>query len=496
MKKTTLFSAIILAVVLVIGLAFTSFAADDGTITVSGTSEGQVYNAYIMAELASVSGSNYSYKIVPEWEQFFAEQGIAFDPTTKYITYNGNITDIAAFAVSAVKYASDKSIAPAKTATVAAGETSVKIDGLALGYYCVDSTVGTVCALTTTNKDASFAEKNPPPSIVKQVKEDSRGTYGPQNDDSIGKTIEYRTTVIKRAGAINYIITDTMSKGLTFNPSSVNLYYVDSEENTTDLPLSEAGLKHGTTLPIEYSDRTFIIELDNSEIQSLADGTRIILEYTATLNEDAVIAGEGNPNETTIVYGRDPQIESEPSKTTTYVWAFGVYKYELVSGAKSALAGAKFQLLSKAADTTETIHTFDDLGVVDGVHVYRYNPSGTTTEFVSDSTGLFKIIGIDSGDFFLRETEAPEGYNKITYDIEVDLMITGDYLDATHAIALTVKGANTDGNIEVQNSTGVILPSTGSTGTVILVAVGLTLVIAMGVLLVVKKRMSKVVFTR
>lgn len=496
MKKFTKAFAIIMAILMIASLAVAVNAEETGSITITGTSEGQSYNVYQMATLESTSGDKYSYKVLSAWKQFFLDEGFQIDHSDN-IVYDGSLViDAAELAKSAVKYAQDNSIAPAGTVTVGAGETSAVVTGLDLGYYCVDSTVGTVCALTTTNKDASFADKNPPPTIVKQVKEDSRGTYGPQNDDSVGKTVEYRTTVIKRAGAINYTITDTMSAGLTFNPASVDLYYVDSEDNKVDLPLSEAGLKYDTTLPAEYADRTFIIDLDNSEIQALADGTRIILEYTATINENAVIGKEGNDNVTTIVYGREPKIESEPSKTTTFVWEFGVFKYELVGGSKSALAGAKFVFLSKAADSSETVHTFDDLGVVDGVQTYRYNPAGSVTEFVSDSTGLFNIVGIDSGDFFLRETEAPAGYNKITYDIEVDLMITGDYTSSTTDIALTVKGANSEDIVEVQNSTGVVLPSTGGTGTIAFIAIGSTLVIAMGVLLIVKKRMTKVVYTR
>ena len=75
-------------------------------------------------------------------------------------------------------------------------------------------------------------------------------------------------------------------------------------------------------------------------------------------------------------------------------------------------------------------------------------------------------------------------------------MITGAYADASTKLVCTIKGANADGNIEVQNSTGVVLPSTGGEGTIIFVAIGATLVVAMGVLLVVRKRMSKVVYTR
>lgn len=491
MKKAAIITSILLAIVLLIGLPMASGAADDGTITITGTTEGQVYNAYMMAELASVSGDKYSYKISPEWEAFFATEGIAFDPVTKYITYNGNITDVAAFAKAAVAYAVANNIAPTATATVAAGETSAVIGGLKLGYYCVDSSVGTVCALDTVNKDATFNEKNPPVVIIKTVKEDSNGTFGPHNDESIGKVVEFRSSVIKRAGAINYVITDTMDAGLTFNPNSVSLYYYNADDQKVDLTYT---LETSFAEDSKYAGKTFIVKLDNDEIAALSDGARIILDYTATINENAVIGPQGNKNVTTIQYGNEPGSESEPSETTTYVWDFGVYKFELAGGARQGLAGAKFQFLTKS-DTHETVHTFDYLGKVGGVDTYKYNPSGRVTEFTTDETGLFKIVGIDSGEFWLRETEAPAGYNKITYDVEVDLMITGAYADASTKLVCTVKNAK-DGNIEIQNSTGVVLPSTGGEGTIIFVAVGMTLVLAMGVLLVVRKRMTKVVYTR
>ena len=91
MKKTKIFSALLLALILIVGLLpLASSAENTGTIIVTETREGQIYNAYYMAELAGASGDKYSYKIVPAWEKFFVDEGIAFDPITKYITYNGN----------------------------------------------------------------------------------------------------------------------------------------------------------------------------------------------------------------------------------------------------------------------------------------------------------------------------------------------------------------------------------------------------------------------
>jgi len=500
MKNTRKILAVALVLVLALSMAIPAFAADTGKITVTNATENGTYNVYLMATLESASGTNYSYKAVTAWIPFFHSQNITVD-SNGFIQYKSGIADIEALAKDAVAFAVANGIAPTKSATVEAGKDQVVIEALPLGYYCMDSQVGTVCSLTTTNPDATIEDKNPPVTINKTVMEDSTNNYGKINDDSIGKTVNYRLIINKRAGALNYVVTDTMSAGLTFNPASIKVYYHDSQNHEIIFTKWKLVTDFSSDPYTKYTGKTFIVELDNSEVQSLADGTRIFIDYTATINENAIIGVDGNPNVATIIYGNVPT-ESSETKTTTYVWDFNVLKFTKPSTEKTPLAGAKFKVVLKDTATSTASEVFlvltqdDKMTASNGYPTYKVSaaPDSVGTEITTDSSGKFGIIGLDSGDYWLRETAAPSGYNPITYDIEVDIVAVGAYsTDVTlnYSIKHTVNGF-----IEVENNTGVKLPETGSFGTFMFTLIGSIVVLSMGTLLVVKKRMSKVVYTK
>lgn len=506
MKNGKKLFALLLALVMCLSIAaLPAFAADDGTITINNATVGGEYKAYLMATLVSSSGSNYSYIVVEAWRPFFLAHGVPVQPDG-HITYQEGITDIAAFAKDAVAYAIANSIAPTGVATAATTTVTIdkkvgSTDGLPLGYYCIDSQVGTMCSLTTTNKNAVVEDKNVPPTIDKTVEEDSNSVHGKVNDDSIGKTVNYRSIITKRAGAEKYVMTDTMSAGLTFDPASVHVYYIkDTGSGTTNVDLTAWTLVTDFSAPENavYAGKTFVIKFSDAEIQALHDGTKIMVDYQATINENAVIGTAGNPNVATLIYGNIPTETSE-SKTITYVWGFDIYKYTLVGGAKTALAGAKFKVLMKDGLNESFIPVAKDdaLSTAKGYPVYKVSgaPDATGTEIETDATGKFAIVGLDAGDYWLRETEAPAGYNKLTYDIECDIIAVGKYAtDST--LDYAVAGGGAAKVIEVENSTGTMLPATGGLGTFLFTMIGGAVVLVTGTLLVVRKRMSRITFIR
>lgn len=510
MKTTNKLVAIVIAAIMVLCMATTAFAAGSGTITISNAEVGQEYTVYKMADLISSSGDNYSYKIVEGWEAFFAAQKIPYNETTKLIEYTGSMTatDAVNFAKAAVAYAKANNMTGA---TVTASSESITFTGLDLGYYCINSTLGTVCALTTANPDAAVTEKNGIPVIDKWVQENStNNSYEKSNDTSIGMVVNYMTEVTVDDGAINYIVTDTMSDGLTYGQivsvmcGAATIDYTLAVNGTDTWEADMNTIFKGEDWS-KYVNATFVMALDNDDVAALIPGSIIQIKYTATINENAVIGVEGNPNETTLVYGRAPYSESEPSEAITYVWDLGIYKYTNVANTKTPLAGAKFELHeseTNSADSSTPCY-FVDMGIVDGIPTYKHihDTADTTdmiTEITTDANGKFKVIGLDSGAYWLRETAAPQGYNLLANDIQINIVSVGSYTpsgDSTTTLTYRVDGA-VDGYIEVLNSSGVILPETGAMGTMIFITIGGLLVLSMGVLLVVKKRMSQVIFTK
>ncbi len=505
MKKMRNVFAILMITVLVLSLVpMTAFAANDGTITINNAEEGQTYSIYQMATIESSEDEKYSYKVVDGWAPFFTGQGISV--TNGYIHYDGSMsaTETIAFANAAVAYAKANGIAATKTA-VADNTKIVQFTELPYGYYCVDSTVGTVCALTNANPTASLTEKNNPPSIGKFVKEDSNGTYSASNDDSIGEVAEFKSEVKVTNGSINYVITDTMSAGLTLNPESITVTYLNTSTSpATTITLIPEVLILGTDADRDanlqtlfgedkweaYKDCDFVLKMKNADLDAIPTGQNFTIAYTATINENAVIGVEGNPNETQLIYGDNLDMFTEKSITKTYVWGTGIYKYTGTATNKTPLAGAKFQL-KNSSDVVMTFELVEGTAIPTYRHVHGV--TGSITEITTDASGKFQIEGLDSGNYYLYETAAPEGYNKLTSPVTIQVVKMGSYDNVE--LNYRVEGA-VDGYVEVINHTGMVLPETGSTGTIIFVTVGSILVIGMGLMLVVKKRMSKIEFVK
>ena len=207
MKQTRNLFAILLTLTLVLALAATAFAAGEtGSITIQDAEIGQTYTIYRILDLESYNATKgaYSYKAAAPWETFInssAVKGVYVNVNAQgYVTWVDG-ADAAAFAKLAQQYARDNSLA--NQGSVTADKTTVSFTGLELGYYLVDTTLGTLCALDTTNPDVIMEEKNEVPVNVKTVEEDSTGSYGTENDADIGQTVNFKSTITARAGAEN-----------------------------------------------------------------------------------------------------------------------------------------------------------------------------------------------------------------------------------------------------------------------------------------------------
>lgn len=206
-----------------------------GTITINNAIPGQTYTIYKILDLESYSSKvvdgketgNFAYKPSSEWESFIKGKNVRdkyFIFDGEYVSWKEN-ADPAEFAKLALDYAKqDGSTVKTSTTNTApaasAGQTTstVTFDKLSLGYYLVDSSVGTLCSLDTTKPTVEIKEKNGVPSVEKKV---YNGTdYDDSNNANIGDTISFQTTINVKKGATNYILHDKMSKGLTYVKST------------------------------------------------------------------------------------------------------------------------------------------------------------------------------------------------------------------------------------------------------------------------------------
>lgn len=459
-----------------------------GTITITNAKEGETYKLYKILSLESYSYTgndkdkgNYAYTLTGDikWDNFIknqATQYFKFDDTNKYLTWTGTMDEarVKDFAQLALKFARNESnnVQPLQKVEKTNSST-VKFDNLDLGYYLVDSSVGSLCVLNTTNPDLTIAEKNGVPSVEKGVKNIQNGTYGTSNNASIGDTVYFQTTITAQPGAQNYVLHDKMAKGLTLKNDSIVVKKGESPVETSDYTLKTSGF---------IDDCTFEIVFGQTFCDGLQKDEKITVTYSATLNENAVIAGEGNKNETKLKYG-DSQ-ETQPSVTNTKTFKMDVFKFYIDKNdltTEKGLAHAVFTL-SKKSDGTEPIKLIDKSSNV--YRVAKKDETNTITEVITPDNGRFTIQGLGAGTYYLTETKQPDGYNKLSGPVTVDIDKDGK--------VMVKKGANLEDatEVKVENKTGTVLPSTGGVGTTMIYLVGAVLVLGSGVVLATKRRVK------
>lgn len=462
-----------------------------GIITVSNVKEGHTYKLYKILNLESyryeagkANEGNYSYTLVGDaWDTFVrdnAGKNKFFTITDdKYVTSNQGAS-AEALAKAAIEFAKEKDLEIKKTPTKDSNGNLVFSD-LDLGYYLVDSSVGALCGLNTTNPAVTIQEKNDVPTVEKKVSNKANGNYDTSNYANIGDTVYFQTSITAQPGAQNYVLHDTMSNGLTFDESSisVNLKKKDEQQTKTLASPTDYVLKTselGETNPT----CTFYIEFTKALCDSLSAGDQIMVSYSATLNENAVIKGSGNTNETWLKYGNGT--DTAHSTTTTKTYEIPVFKYAKKDNDEKGLAGAKFTLRKNTNDS-EPIKLIKVSDAPENTkltyRVAKTNEENSVTDITTPPNGEFVIQGLAADTYYLTEIEAPKGYNKLAAPITVVIGEDGKVkLNAREEVTI----------VKVENKTGTLLPSTGGMGTTIIYMAGAILVIASGIVLVSKKR--------
>lgn len=461
---------------------------ETGTITINNAIPEQTYTIYKILDLESYSSKeengketgNFAYKPSSEWESFIKGENVK----DKYFTFEGEYVswkenaNPATFAKLALDYAKQNSsiiktfkVEKASAASAEQATTTVTFSVLDLGYYLVDSSVGTLCSLDTTKPDSTIEEKNGVPSVDKKVSSTETGNYDTSNTAGIGDTVYFQTTITAQPGAQNYVLHDKMTKGLTLKNDSIVVKKGESPVATSDYTLKTSGFIDGCTFEIVFV-QTFCDGLQKDE--------KITVTYSATLNANAVIGNDANTNtnKTLLSYG-DSQKTTEVT-TNTKTFKMDVFKYTENRNDKTkkdGLADAVFTL--KKVGKTNTINFVKETPDEINGDIYRVANTGDAN-ITTNKSGKFTIKGLSAGTYKLEEAKQPAGYNKLSGLVTVVIDENGK---------VTVDGVDAD-PVKVENKTGTVLPSTGGAGTTMIYLIGGALVLGSGVVLATKRRVK------
>ena len=476
-------TSIILAIILVFSLGITAFAAGTGSITINGAADGNVYEIYKLLDLESydVGSGAYSYKVNSDWTGFFATAEalnyVTID-STGYVTWKAAEDDdtVAAFAKLALAYAKANGIDPVKSTTNAsdyvASGTSIAFENLELGYYLIDSTMGALCGLTTTNPDAAINAKNGAPSIDKQVKEDSTEQWGDNNTAEVGQVVEFRVTINVHQGAQNYVLHDKMDNGLTFKEVTKIEHVIPGKETHVATADKYSVNTPGTSCT---SGCTFEIVFTQEFCDSLETNDKVIIYYTATINENAIVGTDATNNKAILAYGEGNNHVTAEDKTVTNTYDFDIVKTD---SQNNLLDGAAFRIYdNENAGNEVAVVKINDFE-------YRRALPGETGVDIVVKDGKVRVYGFDNGTYYLEEVATPAGYNQLTS--RQKFIISDGDLDAVFTGSIFSTGSG----VHVVNKTGSMLPETGGIGTTIFYVLGGLLVGTAVVVLVSKKRMS------
>jgi len=368
--------------------------------------------------------------------------------------------------------------------------------------------------VTALNKDAKRVLKADAPTLDKVVNDEDDG-WGTKATKDIGELIDYKITVtipneysMKGYDLNTYVfkIHDYMTAGLSLEKAGAAFGQGDIRAFTVNgAPI--ASTDYSVTY-ITSPKEGFIIQILPKAFaeKRVLPGAIIVLEYQARLNKDAVIDGDGNENGAYLEYSNNPYADgtgTTPTKVTkVYSFDIHVKKIDGEDG-ETPLAGAKFKLY-RGNDTGAVGAAIgfvkDNRVTAQGDNQYRLPQKGeavTDTEVVTTASGTLRFFGLNRGIYWLEETEAPIGYNKLVNMIKIEILKDGRvrFYNDDQDLAAGSKGwvgrdltACDDYDIEVRNHTGGILPGTGGIGTYIFFGTGAILAILMAAAFVIYRR--------
>lgn len=410
------------------------------------------------------------------------------------------------------------------TVTNTLEDGSIEIQGLQPGYYMIDEitsvqdthSAASLILLDTADDSCDIQIKSDYPSIIKKIEEDDLNIgWNDIGDYEIGQSIPYKYETyipdIKAYNTYKMIFHDIMDEALTFDSDSVQIQISDSEKTYT-VPSNQYSIVENT------DNESFIVQI--SDIKSIIDqlfsngyGQKVLFTYNAYLNEKAKDRSgrAGFENKVALEFSNNPDTDGTNDTGMTPWDSVVCFTYQInavkTNEENQSLQGAKFRLYRDENGTQEI-----KLKKVENVYVVMnedYLSNAESDEMISDENGLFNISGLDQGTYYLKETQAPDGYRKIQDSIKI--VITPEFttdrnsyyenqgasdqvletLSANCEIKQFLNGLLNSGSkalqtdvqtgsiqLKIVNQTGSKLPVTGSSMTPILLAGGSLLMIA------------------
>lgn len=470
MKLIKKIAAIMFAFMMVVSMSCNVKAAGTGKITIDNAKNGETYTIYqvLTLESSDVGKGLYSYIPVNDaWKAYFkTEEGKKYMTVDDngYVTTKYTETNAQELAQALIKQA--KTINYNPQSITADKDGTIEFTGLALGYYVVDTTVGTLCGLNTANPEVTIEDKNKKPTVEKKIVEGDQ--LADKNSANIGDAVNFKTTITAQAGAKKYVLHDTMSGSLTFNDDVVVTYNGNVLNDSDDYTVTKPGAD-GCTFDVTFKD---------SFLNKLGANDKIEVTYSATVNDNAVVK-DPMTNKTHLTYG-DKNTETNKPETTTKTFGIPVFKYTNVN---TPLAGAEF-ILSTDPNCVDDTKNLKFTKNTEGK--YRYDKTGSTTLTSLDKgrdKGRIDVEGLKAGTYYLKETKAPDGYTLLKKPVTITI-------DSEGKIYVDGSGEVNNGDVRVQNNSGTLLPNTGGVGTTMIYLIGGVLVLGSGVVLATKRRVK------
>lgn len=522
-KLLSVAAATLVAASLAVTTTVSSFAADKTySITITGTNENHTYEAYqiFTGKLDVVDGAKILTDI--QWGEGVESDALLDALSKKYpsvfkeeMSATEASKAITKDAIKDIAQIIGKNLSGTYTSSAKASGTTAVIEELPVGYYLVkdadESLKGKDEAYTSfiikVVGDADAVVKSDKPTFEKKVLDDDDDVtadegYNDVADYSIGDDVPFRLKATLPSNIGDYdsyklVFNDTMSEGLTYK--AVSKITVGGVDVTDQVKGGIAGEGQSLTVTIEN-----LMDLTDVDIKA---GTEVIVYFTATLNSSAKTGNaEGNPNEAYLEYSNNPNVDGEGETGTTTKDKVVVFTYELdvekVDGSNDQpLKDAEFKL--KNAEGKWLV--VDENGKVKE----WVNDEENASTLKTGEDGYIKVIGLDEGTYYLKETKAPSGYNLLTDLITLEIEAADDHVneygDKTAAElcpSITIEvdngdpedGDATTGTVstKVENNKGSSLPETGGIGTTIFFVGGGIVVAVAAILLIVKRRMREV----